>query len=317
MGLIFTWALLVLAPPAWTQVPAKFTYQGVVHESGVAVSGNRNMVISLYAASAGGVPLWSSASLPVSVSTGLFQVVLAPTGIDWEAVTPWLEVQVGAVTLSPREQLTSSPYAIAALHASTATAASAVFKADTIASLNATANGGITISSNLFVTGGSVGIGTTSPALKLDVAGGYGVSGSTVVTSTRTFWAADGAVAAPSYAFGNDPSMGIYRPAVNQIGFTVQGAQRGYFGASGLSVSGSVSASAGFSGDGSALSNLSGVSLAAGSVDSTKLAAGAVDTAKLGSDSVTTVKIADLNVTTGKINDGAIVTAKLGADSVI
>jgi hypothetical protein len=89
----------------------------------------------------------------------------------------WVEVQVdpdddcaGFDPLSPRIRVESSAFAFEALHASTAAAADAVFRADTIVNLPATAYGGITVATNAFVTG-LLGVGTVFPAASLDVNG--------------------------------------------------------------------------------------------------------------------------------------------------
>jgi hypothetical protein len=90
----------------------------------------------------------------------------------------WLEVQVDEdgncggtyEAMSPRIRLQASPYAFSALYASTASAATPVFLADTIGALPNTAFGAVTISSNLFVQGG-ISVGSISPGQKLAVAG--------------------------------------------------------------------------------------------------------------------------------------------------
>lgn len=55
--------------------------------------------------------------------------------------------------------------------------------------------------------------------------------------------APNGSVSAPSYSFSSSTSTGVYSPATNQVGFSTNGVQAGYFDASqNLVVSGSVSA---------------------------------------------------------------------------
>jgi hypothetical protein len=115
-------------------------------------------------------------------------------------------------------------------------------------------------------TTANVGIGTTSPAFALDVSGdtnitgtltagslsipslspsnlvvsgyirnaltpsqfdisGGNISNSATITTSNTR-AANGTVAAPTYAFVSDPSLGLYRVGANQLGFTSAGVQR-------------------------------------------------------------------------------------------
>jgi formylglycine-generating enzyme required for sulfatase activity len=100
-----------------------------------------------------------------------------PSFVTQDRSALWIEVQVdpndlcGPFTpLFPRLRVDSSAFAFEALHASTAGAADAAFRADTIAGLPATAYGGVAVSTNLFILG-SLGAGTTAPASTLDVNG--------------------------------------------------------------------------------------------------------------------------------------------------
>lgn len=108
--------LVVLASAAWPAgVAERITYQGNLRESGVLVTGTKSMRFRLYDDPSAGNLLWDSGAADVAVSTGVFRVVLAPSGLDWEAAGLWLELEVEGVALSPREELTAAPYAIDAL----------------------------------------------------------------------------------------------------------------------------------------------------------------------------------------------------------
>ncbi|MFH1619460.1 MAG: hypothetical protein ABIG11_06095 [bacterium] len=102
--------------PADAAVPVKFTYQGNLRQSGALVIGSRSMAFRIYSSSDGAVPLWTGPALSVAVSTGVFRVNLEPAGLDWENGSLWLELEVEGVKLSPREELTASPYAINSLY---------------------------------------------------------------------------------------------------------------------------------------------------------------------------------------------------------
>ncbi|MBI4349841.1 MAG: hypothetical protein HY550_00225 [Elusimicrobia bacterium] len=97
------------------EVPVKFTYQGNLRQGGFLVNGNRSMVFRLYASSTSAVELWASPAYNVSLSTGVFRVALEPVIADWQSGSLWLELEVEGNRLSPREELTSSPYAINSL----------------------------------------------------------------------------------------------------------------------------------------------------------------------------------------------------------
>ncbi|MFH1618521.1 MAG: hypothetical protein ABIG11_01300, partial [bacterium] len=119
--LFFSFTLSTLSPlPSplllHAAVPVKFTYQGNIRQSGARVIGNRSMAFRIYSSSDGAVPLWTGPALSVAVSTGVFRVDLEPAGLDWESGSLWLELEVEGVKLSPREELTASPYAINSLY---------------------------------------------------------------------------------------------------------------------------------------------------------------------------------------------------------
>lgn len=102
-------------PSLSAAVPVKFTYQGNIRQNGFLVNGQRAMVFRVYDSSSSAVPLWTSAAMDVTVSTGVFKADLKPSIADWEAGNLWLELEIEGNTLSPREELTSSPYAINSL----------------------------------------------------------------------------------------------------------------------------------------------------------------------------------------------------------
>jgi hypothetical protein len=111
----------------------------------------------------------------------------------------WIETQVDPgdtcsafAALSPRLRVESSMFAFEALHASTAGAADAAFRADTIANLPATVNGGITVATNAFVTG-LLGVGTVFPAASLDVNGSASFG-----SAAKSTFSAAGALALPA-----------------------------------------------------------------------------------------------------------------------
>jgi hypothetical protein len=108
--------LLILAfspKNAFSQIPAMINYQGYLTDNtGQPMAGSVNMVFSIFSAQSGGSKLWTEAKV-VSVDAGLYSVILGEsTPINLSFDGPYyLEVQVGAEVLSPRQPLTSVAYA--------------------------------------------------------------------------------------------------------------------------------------------------------------------------------------------------------------
>jgi trimeric autotransporter adhesin len=98
-----------------------FTYQGQLQNNGNPAGGTYNFIFTLFATNTGGTsiagPLTNSA---VSLSNGLFTVFIDFGASPWRGATNWLQIAVetnggSAFTpLSPRQELTPTPYAIAA-----------------------------------------------------------------------------------------------------------------------------------------------------------------------------------------------------------
>lgn len=134
--LLFLAAMAVLPAYGGAAVPVKFTYQGNLRQNGFLVNGSRAMVFRIYASSTSTTELWTSPSYGVNVSTGVFRVTLEPSISDWESGGLWLELEVEGNKMSPREELTSTPYSVNALlhsgksYATSATAPTALVLGD-------------------------------------------------------------------------------------------------------------------------------------------------------------------------------------------
>lgn len=113
----FAVSLFALSLSVRAEVPAKITYQGNIRQNGNLVTGQRNMTFKIYPSSTSLSPLWTSGEYLVSISTGVFKVDLAPdlSPVNWENGSLWLELVIGGVPLSPRDELTSSPYSVNSL----------------------------------------------------------------------------------------------------------------------------------------------------------------------------------------------------------
>ena len=121
-------AMLVVVIGAYAQVPKLINYQGkLTNASGVALAtGDYDITFRIYNVETAGSALWTEAHTggdAITVTNGLFDVQLGElTELDMAFdETYWIELQVGAEVLLPRERLVAVPYAFRSLYADTAT----------------------------------------------------------------------------------------------------------------------------------------------------------------------------------------------------
>lgn len=191
--------LLLAASPALAQGTA-FTYNGRLNHNGAAANGAHDLRFTLYDADAAGVAVGGPLSVsPVEVANGLFTVRIDFGVNTFTGPARWLQVEVrpmgGAdyTVLSPRQEVTSSPYAIRAQ-----TAGSVASGTVTAGQLNtglaptrgqflsydggnlmwsdpgvAAGNIWSLLNGNAYLSTGNVGIGTSTPTtgIRLDVVG--------------------------------------------------------------------------------------------------------------------------------------------------
>jgi hypothetical protein len=183
-----------------------FTYQGRLNAGGTPASGDYDLSFAVYDAdSAGNLVAGPITNSPVAVSNGLFTVTLEFGAGVFTGDPRWLEIAVATAgsgafeTLSPRQSLLPTPYAIFAANASNVISGSAVKSLNALTddvTLAAGANVTITPSGNTltidsagaggsgiwnlngadtYFNTGNVGLGTISPASKLTLSvSGYG-----------------------------------------------------------------------------------------------------------------------------------------------
>ena len=186
-----------------------FTYQGRLNSGTNPANGSYDVSFALFGASSGG----SAIGLPVTntamaVSNGLFTTTVN-LGNVFTGTSNWLELAVSTnganafFTLAPRQQLTPTPYAIFA------ESANATNLVGTVPSANlsgvALRAGGNVFTGQQTITGGSVGIGTITPAKQFDVTGtatgvgaGASIDPSIFVRINNT--ASDGNTSSPDFA---------------------------------------------------------------------------------------------------------------------
>jgi hypothetical protein len=138
LALAVVWFLIFGRLDAQTiEVGSEFTYQGRLSESGLPATGKYDLQFRLFVVSSGGLPVGSTLTFnALVVSNGLFTVPLDFGTNIFNGTPYWLEMAVKSngiasfKTLSPRQPLVATPYA---LHAVTAGRAAA---ADSVSSLN-------------------------------------------------------------------------------------------------------------------------------------------------------------------------------------
>lgn len=119
--------LAFCALPAMGQTTS-FTYQGRLNDGGTPANGNYDLQFALFDSTSGVTPISTRQVPNVPVSAGIFTVQLDFGATAFPGAPRFLEISarlVGApsfTTLSPRQPITSTPYAIRSLNASTADA---------------------------------------------------------------------------------------------------------------------------------------------------------------------------------------------------
>jgi hypothetical protein len=216
-----------------------FTYQGRLDTSGNPANGTYDFRLTIYdaAINANAVgPALTAAATPVS--NGLFSVLLDFGAGVFDGNPRWLGIEVrtngaGAFTpLAPRQPLTPAPYALHAADAAQAANAtllngqgasafapasgSSTYVAksgDTMAGpLQLPANGLVAGGNQLVLSGGKVGIGTTSPGAALDVAGNI---------SATTYYNFSGNAPPPSDVAGGLFEQANVGPTISGLNFEV------------------------------------------------------------------------------------------------
>ncbi len=102
--------LAAMAAPAAAN-ETTFTYQGSLSDGGAPANGSFDMTFRLYSAASGG-SLLGTQGLGVTVVDGVFTAELDFGSNAFNNLDRWLEITVNGTTLSPRQPVTRSPYAI-------------------------------------------------------------------------------------------------------------------------------------------------------------------------------------------------------------
>ncbi|HEX7410340.1 MAG TPA: hypothetical protein VF515_22195, partial [Candidatus Binatia bacterium] len=211
--------LIVFTAGNTVALSTAFTYQGQLLQSGLPTDGTCDLQFSLYDGASGGSQLGSTQTTsPVSVTSGLFTVELNDSGQfgagAFSGSDRWLQIAVRCpvgsgsyVTLSPRQQLTATPYA---LYAPTAGSASGLSCSGCVSS-SALGAGAVTASSIASGTIQQSNLAFT-PGTVTSITAGTGLSGGTITTSgtiSNSGVLSVGASAPLASSGGQNPSLSL------------------------------------------------------------------------------------------------------------
>ena len=117
MNALMLFTVIIFAPLVFAAVPQTINYQGYLKNTdGTPVSTMVNVTFRLYAESSGGTPIWQE-TIGVTPANGIYSVILGSgTALDsslFDSKSLYLGVQVASeAEMSPRQQITSVPYAL-------------------------------------------------------------------------------------------------------------------------------------------------------------------------------------------------------------
>jgi hypothetical protein len=172
LALITLGLLIALVPVVAQAQPTAFTYQGQLKDAGSLASGSYDMVFRLFDAEIDGTQLGTDQAAPgTAVADGLFTATIDFGAGLFDGPPRWLEIEVNTIVLSPRQALTSTPYAQRAIDSQTCSIAQSSYSADYAYAP------WVPSGTDLYYTGGNVGVGTATPTARLEVAGEAGVDG--------------------------------------------------------------------------------------------------------------------------------------------
>ena len=105
--------------PVGAEIPGTISYQGKLTDAeGLLIDGQRDITFTLFTESSGGGSVWTEPHSDVSVTNGLFNVMLGSTNdltdVFREKDQLFLEISVEGEPLDPRQKMASTGYALQA-----------------------------------------------------------------------------------------------------------------------------------------------------------------------------------------------------------
>ena len=108
-GMVFASAMVNIA---YSGVPQRIKYSGVLRERGVTFNGEKNIQYKIYRDLTGGDAVWVSSKQAVNINEGNFICTIELANINWNNGPYYLEMCIGETVLTPREEITSTIYAL-------------------------------------------------------------------------------------------------------------------------------------------------------------------------------------------------------------
>ena len=201
--------LLTLPLPASSQAPSTIGYQSVLTDaSGNPVAdGSQDITFKIYNVSTGGTALWTETQT-VTTTNGVFSAVLgsvsALTGVSFSQ-SLWLGIAVGGgAELSPRIELTGTPYSLIAKAVDTGAAVKSINSLKDDVTLDAGTNITITPSGNMLTIDATSGAPADNSVTKIKIQ-------DSAVTSVKI---ADGTIGTADITDGSIATVDLANDAV-------------------------------------------------------------------------------------------------------
>ena len=105
-------AFLIMPITMIAQAPQLINYQGSLQQDGAPLTGEVNIIFSIFDAETDGTNIWTETQEGVNVTNGVFQVLLGcvtafPTDLFNNDGERFLEVNLDGTALTPRSRFTS------------------------------------------------------------------------------------------------------------------------------------------------------------------------------------------------------------------
>jgi len=226
------------------------SYQGrLTNPAGRALSGTYAMRFIIYNDPAVGTALWDSGNLSVTVEDGLFNVQLGVDHADFDGQALWLSIIVDGETLSPRQEILPTPYALSVRPGAdivgdslgAADASLAGYAPATGTALYADANGGVGLFGDSENNYGVWGSSNRSWGGYFTSESGYGIraqAAGITITAHGAYVTSVGGYGVYAQSANNQAVRGEagdvtdFPPALGRVGVVGMGENRGVHGAS-------------------------------------------------------------------------------------